>query len=180
MSLSPDEHAEVLMAALEVLDISWRPDAIASGEARAVMLATALLGAAEAHYLGAELDAWQAGVDVGQLREAFGPIRDEVVATTAPADPFVLILMQRAGWLLSDLSRAAGPDEQNPDDQAWAAARDAMAVVMSLIGYRRATNGTASEDEPDARQHLALASTALRQAADRLRLLAQDPGRQVE
>ncbi|MFE2728146.1 hypothetical protein [Kitasatospora sp. NPDC059327] len=102
------QHVARLRAALAVLGVDWRPDAVADDHTRAVMLATALLGAAEAHLVGAELDAAeQASADIEALRSAYGPVRAEVVAAAVP-DPENLdrlLLVLRTSLLLGDLGR---------------------------------------------------------------------------
>ncbi|MFE9429010.1 hypothetical protein ACFYNO_39375 [Kitasatospora sp. NPDC006697] len=170
------EHAEQLLAALDALDIAWQPDAVADDEVRAVMLATALLGAAEAHLVGAEIDAFGAGADVEALRTAYSPVREEVVATAMPpgteTDPQRLLLTVRAAMLLDDLARAAGPDQEHPDSESLAAARDAQAVVSALLAYHYGPD--LGPDQVPQRESLSLAVGLLRQLAGRLALLARD------
>jgi hypothetical protein len=174
MAEEADEHAEQLLAALSALDIAWQPDTVADDEVRAVMLATALLGAAEAHLVGAEIDAYEAGADVEALRAAYGPVREEVVATAMPpgpeADPQRLLLTVRAAMLLDDLTRAAGPDEQHPDSESLAAARDAQATVSALLAYHYGPD--LGPGQPARRESLSLAAALLRQLAQRLAYLA--------
>lgn len=175
MAARASEHVEQLLEALRVLGISWRPDAVADDEGRAVMLATALLGAAEAHLVGAELDARQVGADLEAMRQAYGPVRDEVVSTTSPAepDPERLLLMLRTSMLLNDLSRAAGPDEQHPDVESFAGARDAVACASALLGYHYSPTFGDLDDLPEQREFLALAADMVRQLADRLVRIAR-------
>ncbi|MGW7448149.1 hypothetical protein [Kitasatospora sp. NPDC054795] len=78
------EHVGQLSDALVVLGAAWRPDQVTDDATRAVKLATALLGAAEAHLGGAEMDADQAGAAIEALRTAYGSVRGEVVAAVMP------------------------------------------------------------------------------------------------
>ncbi|WP_441248253.1 hypothetical protein [Kitasatospora sp. McL0602] len=169
------EHADQLLAALNALDIAWQPDAVADDEVRAVMLATALLGAAEAHLVGAEIDAYEAGADVEALRTAYGPVREEVVTAAMPpgseTDPQRLLLTVRTAMLLDDLTRAAGPDEEHPDSESLAAARDAAATAAAVLAYHYGPG--LGEDQPQQRESLSLAAGLLRQLAGRLALLAR-------
>jgi hypothetical protein len=167
---------EAFIVQFQVFDIAWQPDPVPDDQARTVMLATALLGAAEAHLVGAELDAYSAGADVQALRAAYGPVREEVVATAMPpgpgTDPRRLLLTVRAAMLLDDLARAAGPDEQHPDSETLAATRDAAATVAALLAYHYGPDpGT---DQPPQRESLSLAAALLHQLAGRLALLARD------
>ncbi|MEV4506677.1 hypothetical protein [Streptomyces klenkii] len=175
MADRPRQHTKQLKNALKALDIHWAPDTVQSDAVGAVMWANVLMGAAEAHLMGAEMDAMQAGVDVEPLREAFGPVRDEVVATASPVDPESLLLTTRTSQLVSDLARAAGPDEQDPDDQVLAAARDAAAVASALVGYRAAVR-KAGQPEMDPREFFTLAVAMVGQLTQRLAgLTGPDP-----
>ncbi|MFI6517657.1 hypothetical protein ACIBF1_19025 [Spirillospora sp. NPDC050679] len=73
-------HARQLREALGVPGIAWEPNRARDGETEAIMWAHALLGAAEAHLIGAEMEAMGRGLDAEALRAAYGPVRDEVVA----------------------------------------------------------------------------------------------------
>ncbi|TWF71587.1 hypothetical protein [Kitasatospora viridis] len=169
------EHADQLLAALRVLGIDWQPDAVTDASVLAVMLATALLGAAEAHLVDAEIDAFEAGADVEALRTAYGPVREEVVQAALPpgveADPQRLLLTVRSAMLLDDLTRAAGPDEHHPDSQTLAAARDAQATTSALLAHHYGPS--LGEDLPPRRASLSLAAALLRQLATRLADLAR-------
>ncbi|MFI0453739.1 hypothetical protein [Actinomadura sp. 6N118] len=55
-------HVAQLAEALDVLGIEWKPDPVPGAEAAAVMWAHALLGAAEAHLIGAEIEAGKQGL----------------------------------------------------------------------------------------------------------------------
>ncbi|GGV45659.1 hypothetical protein GCM10010495_74050 [Kitasatospora herbaricolor] len=170
------EHVARLRAALAVLGVDWRPDAVADDDTRAVMLATALLGAAEAHLVGAELEAEQAGADIEALRSAYGPVRDEVVAAAVP-DPENLdrlLLVLRTSLLLDDLGRAAGPDEQHPDIEALAAARDAVAAASALLACHFAPTLDPGSGRPDPQESLMLAFGLFAQGAGRLTRIAEE------
>ncbi|BFV55996.1 hypothetical protein KCMC57_up11000 [Kitasatospora sp. CMC57] len=169
------EHADQLNEALAVLGIDWRPDQVASDEVRAVMLATALLGAAEAHLVSAETEAERAGDDLEALRQAYGPVRDEVVAAAAPTALHHqrLVLMLRSSMLVSDLGRAAGPDEEHPDVETLATARDAAACASALVGYHFAPTFDAQEGLPERREFLAVAADLVRRLADGLVRIAR-------
>ncbi|GAA1167893.1 hypothetical protein F4556_001116 [Kitasatospora gansuensis] len=169
------DHADQLNEALAVLGIDWHPDQVASDEVRAVMLATALLGAAEAHLVGAEMAAGQAGGDLDALRQAYGPVREEVVAAAAPdvPDHQRLVLMLRTGMLVGDLARAAGPDQEHPDIETLAAARDAAACASALIGYHFAPTFERQEGLPERGEFLGVAAGLVRSIADRLVRIAR-------
>ncbi|MEV7929063.1 hypothetical protein [Kitasatospora sp. NPDC088779] len=171
------EHVLQLQEALAVLGAHWRPDQIADDATRAVMLATALLGAAEAHLVGAEMDAEQAGADIEALRTAYSPVRDEVVAAAVPAatDTGRLLLVLRLGLLVTDLSRAAGPDEQAPDIEALAAARDLVSAATAMVTHHYAPSFDVDSGIPPADESLGLAFAMLMQAAGRFRRIAKLP-----
>ncbi len=162
-----------------MLSVDWRPDAVADDDTRAVMLATALLGAAEAHLVGADLEAEQVGADIEALRSAYGPVRGEVAAAAIP-DPENLdrlLLVLRTGLLLGDLERAAGPDERHPDIEALGAARDAVAAASGLLAYHFAPTLDPGTGRPDPQESLMLAFGLFAQGAGRLARIAREGGR---
>ncbi|WP_380286475.1 hypothetical protein [Kitasatospora purpeofusca] len=171
------EHIEQLSAALGVLGADWQPDQVADDATRAVMLATALLGAAEAHLVGAEMDAEQAGADIEALRTAYGPVRGEVVAAAMPtaADVERLLVVLRIGLLVGDLSRAAGPDEQAPDIEALAAARDLVSAAAAMVTYHYAPSFDDGSGVPSVDESLTLAFAMAAQATRRLARIAGLP-----
>ncbi|MFJ9521782.1 hypothetical protein ACIRPK_26455 [Kitasatospora sp. NPDC101801] len=172
------DHADQLREALAVLGIEWRPDEVVGDEVRAVMLATALLGAAEAHLVAAETTAAQAGEDLAALRQAYGPVREEVVAGASPnlPDHERLVLMLRTSLLVGDLGRAAGPDEEHPDVETLAAARDAAACASALLGYHFAPSFGSAAGLPERKEFLGAAAGLVRRLADRLVTIARTGG----
>ncbi|WP_457034251.1 hypothetical protein [Kitasatospora sp. P5_F3] len=172
------DHADQLREALAVLGIDWQPDEVTGAEVRAVMLATALLGAAEAHLVGAETAAGQAGEDLAALRQAYGPVREEVLAGVSPdlPDHERLVLMLRTSMLVGDLGRAAGPDEEHPDIETLAAARDAAACAAALLGYHFAPSFGSAAGLPERREFLGAAAGLVRRIADRLVTIARSAG----
>ncbi|MFI0453738.1 hypothetical protein [Actinomadura sp. 6N118] len=94
-------------------------------------------------------------------------MRDEVVAAAAPIDPGPLLLTTRTSQLLADLTRAAGPDEQQPDDPVLATARDAVALASAVVAYH-ATARRAERTGEDARPSLTLAVRMAQQLTNRL------------
>ena len=103
-------------------------------------------------------------------------VRGEVVAATLP-DPENLdrlLLVLRAGLLLGDLDRAAGPDEQHPDIEALGAARDVVAAASGLLAYHFAPTLDPRAGVPDPRESLALVCGLVAQAAGRLARIAAD------
>ncbi|MEV7940847.1 hypothetical protein AB0O82_32560 [Kitasatospora sp. NPDC088264] len=173
-------HIEQLQQALAVLGAHWQPDQVTDDATRAVMLATALLGAAEAHLVGAEMDAEKAGADIEALRTAYGPVRGEVVAATMPtaADTDRLLLVMRLGLLVTDLSRAAGPDEQAPDIEDLAAARDLVSAATALVTHHYAPSFDGDSGLPPTDESLGLAFAMLAQAAARFRRIAGEDNQQ--
>ncbi len=175
-----DDHVGQLEAALLVLDVDWQPDQVADDRTRSVMLACALLGSAEAHLVGAEIDAETAGADLSVLRAAYGPVRDEVVASAMPTGSHteMMLLVLRSHLLLDDLRRAAGPDSQSPDSEALAAAADMVGAVGALITQHYA----ASLEErvaPSAQESFTLAYEMVALAARRLARI-REPGQDHE
>ncbi|GAA3005196.1 hypothetical protein GCM10020229_16340 [Kitasatospora albolonga] len=170
------DHAEQLSEALTVLGVGWQPDRVTDEVTRAVMLATALLGAAEAHLVRAELDARRSGADTAALRSAYGPVRGEVVADALPQAPDAerLLLVLRLGLLVADLSRAAGPDERAPDIEALAAARDLVSAAVATVTHHYAASFAADSGVLSAAEALELARTMASQAAGRLTRLTGD------
>ncbi|MFJ8044108.1 hypothetical protein ACIRBX_26760 [Kitasatospora sp. NPDC096147] len=171
-------HAEQLAEALALLDVGWQPDRVGDEVTRAVMLATALLGSAEAHLVRAELDGRRAGADTAALRSAYGPVRAEVVADALPGAPDAerLVLVLRLGLLVADLSRAAGPDERAPDSEALAAARDLLSAAAATVTHHYAASFAAGSGVPTAGESLDLARSMTTQAAVRLARLAGPAG----
>ncbi|MFJ6141565.1 hypothetical protein [Kitasatospora sp. NPDC092286] len=171
------EHVEQLREALAVLGADWRPDRVADDPTRAVMLAYALLGAAEAHLVGAEMDAALAGIDLEALRAAYGPVRTEVVAATLPAanDAERLVLVQRLGLLVTDLDRLAGPDQIAPDVESLAAARELTAAATALVTHHYTPSFDDTPGLPSTEESLGLAFALLTQAAGRFRRIAGVP-----
>ncbi|MFB7664036.1 hypothetical protein ACFC1R_08820 [Kitasatospora sp. NPDC056138] len=175
------EHVEQLQQALAVLGANWQPDQVTDDATRAVMLATALLGVAKAHLVGAEMDAEQAGADIETLRTAYGPVHNEVVAAAMPvtADTeqllLVVVVVVRLGRPVTDLSRAAGPDEQAPDIEALAAARDLASAATAMVTHHYAASFDDGFSVPLANESLGLAFAMVYQAAGRLARIAQLP-----
>jgi hypothetical protein len=167
-------HADQLTHALQALGCDWTPGEVADDTVRALMLASAVLGSAESHVLGAELDAQARGMDLEPVRSACDPIRDEVVLAASPpgVDPGTMLLMHRAGRLLGDLSRAAGPDEMAPDSETLALARDSAGLTTALLSYHYAVNRHRATSDHNPQEFLVLALDGMRALAIRLARIA--------
>jgi hypothetical protein len=109
-------------------------------------------------------------MDLEPVRSACDPIRDEVVLAASPpgVDAGTMLLMHRAGRLMGDLSRAAGPDETAPDSETLALARDSAGLTTALLSYHYAVNRHRATLDHSPQEFLALALDGMRALAIRL------------
>ncbi|MGW6917580.1 hypothetical protein ACWGB8_27665 [Kitasatospora sp. NPDC054939] len=84
----------------------------------------------------------------------------------AASDAERLVIVLRLGLLTTDLSRAAGPDEQAPDIEALAAARELVVAATALIIWHYSPSFDDTVGLPPADESLGLAFALLQAARD--------------
>ncbi|MFJ5680238.1 hypothetical protein [Streptomyces sp. NPDC093097] len=155
-----NERAERLQQALAVLGVDFFEDPDRPPAVNALEMANALVGAAEANVIGAEIDLMDD--EVATQAEA---VADQVLKEVLPEQISPLLVQQvRAERLEHSLTRAVGV-ETDPDDPVLAAARDAAVLATVLVSYRISAERL-EEELPEG--FLELAVTALRSCAQRL------------